>query len=459
VPTLPFEVASVMVAFAPIFTKPVFEHATLLLTGAILAPGKRTVTAVLRVMGRADETDFKTYHRVLSRAVWSPLEAARILLVALIDAFAPEGVLLMGIDDTIERRWGTKIAARGIYRDPVRSSKSHFVKASGLRWLSLMLLVEVSWASAVWALPFLTVLAPSERYYQQRKRRHKQLLDQARQMLRRVRRWLPERTLVVVADSSFAAVEFLAALAGLPPTPVYVVTRLRLDAGLYEPAPERKPGQRGRPRKKGEKLPKLTAVLTDPETTWERMTVSNWYGDGERDVEVVSGTCVWYHPGKPVLPIRWLLVRDVRKAGDQRTPFEPQAFLSTFQEATPLQILEWFIKRWRVEVTFEEARAHLGMETQRQWSDKAIARTTPTLLALFSMVTLMARQLIETGEVSVRQAAWYEKKQPTFSDALALVRRSMWRSLHFSTSASPVDAVIIPRSLFERFTDALCYAA
>ena len=303
-PTLPFEVASVMVAFAPIFTKPVFEHATLLLTGAILAPGKRTVTSVLRVMGRADEPDFKTYHRVLSRAVWSPLEGARLLLVALLDAFAPEGVLVMGIDDTIERRWGKRIAARGIYRDPVRSSKSHFVKASGLRWLSLMLLVEVGWASAVWALPFFTVLAPSKRYYQERGRRHKELLDQARQMLTRVRRWLPERAIVVVADSSFAAVEFLAALAGVPPTPVYVVTRLRLDAGLYEPAPERVPGRCGRPRKKGAKLPKLSAVCADPTTAWERVTVRGWYGEDEREVEIVSGTCVWYHPGKPVVPIR-----------------------------------------------------------------------------------------------------------------------------------------------------------
>ena len=154
-----------------------------------------------------------------------------------------------------------------------------------------------------------------------------------------------------------------------------------------------------------------------------------------------------------------MLVRDVREANDPRGTFEPQAFLSTMQEAAPLQILKWFVTRWRVEVTFEEARANLGMETQRQWSDKAIARTTPVLLALFSIVTLMATRLIETGEVAVRTAAWYEKTQPTFSDALALVRRSVWRSLHFSTSGATAEAVIIPRSLFERFTDALCYAA
>lgn len=458
-PDLPFAIASVMVTFAPLFSERVFEHAKTLMLGAILAPGKRTVTSVLRVMGKAEEPRFQTFHRVLNRALWSPLHASLLLLVALIDAFAPEGELVMGLDDTIERRRGKRISAKGIYRDPVRSSKSHFVKASGLRWLCLMLVVEIPWASAVWALPFLTVLAPSERYHQERGKPHKQLLDWARQMLLRVRRWLPERDIVVVADSSFAALELLSALALAPPRPVFVVTRLRLDAGLYEPAPERKPGQRGRPRKKGAKLPKLSAVLADPQTAWEAVTVQGWYGEAEREVELVSGTCVWYSPGKPVVPIRWVLVRDPREADDPRGRFEPQAFLSTCQEASPVQILQWFVKRWRVEVTFEEARAHLGMETQRQWSDLAIARTTPALLALFSVVTLMATRLIAKGEAPVRGAAWYAKKQATFSDAIALVRRSVWRSLHFSTSASTVDAVVIPRSLFERLTDALCFAA
>jgi len=146
----------------------------------------------------------------------------------------------MGLDDTIERRWGKRIAARGIYRDPVPSSDSHFVKTSGLRWLSLMLLVDIPWAKRVWALPFFTVLAPSVGYHQLRKQRHKTLLDWAGQMLTQVRRWLPQRTMVLVADSSFAALEFLDVLRQLPMA-VSVVTRLRLDAALYEPAPERQP--------------------------------------------------------------------------------------------------------------------------------------------------------------------------------------------------------------------------
>ena len=283
----------------------------------------------------------------------------------------------MGLDDTIERRRGEKIKALGIYRDPVRSSHSHFVKASGLRWLSLMLLVEIPWAGRVWALPFLTALCPSERYHKERGRSHQKLTERARQMLLLVKRWLPEREVVIVADSSFAALELLDAVR----EQVTLITRLRLDAALYEPAPERRRGQMGRPRKKGKRLPTLKQVVSDPQTRWQQLSVTAWYGEGERPVDVVSGTCVWYHTGMPAVPLRWVLVRD--PAGK----FSTQALLSTKLDAEPGQILEWFVRRWTVEVTFEEARAHLGVETQRQWSEKAIARTTPALFALYSLVT------------------------------------------------------------------------
>lgn len=249
---LPKELIPWILAFAPLFSKPIWASALVLLVGAIVAPGKRTVSAILRVMGMQHESHFQTYHRVLSRALWSSRQASRILLQQLVKVFAPTGVLVMGMDDTIERRWGKRIAARGIYRDPVRSSDSHFVKTSGLRWLSLMLLVKIPWAKRVWALPFFTALAPSERYHQARKRRHKTLLDWARQMLTQVRRWLPQRAMVLVADSSFVSLEFLDALRQLP-SAVSVVTRLRLDAALYDPAPQCQPKQMGRPRKVGKR--------------------------------------------------------------------------------------------------------------------------------------------------------------------------------------------------------------
>ena len=447
--TLPLELTTLIVAFAPLFSKPVFKHAQVLLVGALLSPGKRTVTSALRVMGLSNDAHFQNYHRVLNRALWSSLAASRILLCLLVRAFAPKGVLVMGLDDTIERRRGDQIKAKGIYRDPVRSSHSHFVKASGLRWLSLMLLVEIPWAGRFWALPFLTALCPSERYHKERGRSHQKLTERARQMLLMVKRWLPERELVVTADSSFAALELLAAVR----EQVTVVTRLRSDAALYATAPQRQRGTMGRPRKKGKRLPTLKQVAADPTTRWHSLSAQGWYGEGARAVELVSGTCVWYHTGMPGVPIRWVLVRD------PLGKFETQALLSTKLEAEPQQILEWFVLRWTVEVTFEEVRAHLGVETQRQWSEKAIARTTPCLLGLYSLTALLAASLLKQQELPVRRAAWYAKQGATFSDTIALVRRYLWSHQHFQMSQISSDMIKVPRSLVERLTDALCYAA
>jgi DDE superfamily endonuclease len=450
-PTLPAELLPLIIEFQPLFSKPVWENAQTLLVGAILAIGKRTVTACLRVTGKSEDKRFQNYHRILNRAQWSALAASRLLLRLLIATFVPTGDLVFGLDDTLERRRGEKIKAKGIYRDPVRSSKSHFVKASGLRWLSCMLLESVPWASAVWGLPFLTVLCPSERYYAEQGRQHQKLTERAWQVIALVARWLPDRVLVFVTDSSFAVFVLLDRVSRLKH--VSLITRLRMDAQLYDFAPERKPGQKGRPRLKGARRPAPKQRLKERKTKWEKLEIEDWYGGGKRQVEVYSETCLWGTPGKPYVPIRWVLVRDV--LGE----FEPCAFLSTELMHQPLQILTWFVRRWRMEVTFEESRAHLGIETQRQWNDLAIARSTPVLFGLFSLVTLLANALIKDPAQVVRTAAWYAKEQPTFSDALAMVRRCLWSSCHFQTSLSETEIVKIPRSLFERLTDAVCYAA
>lgn len=449
---LPRAIIQVLRPFELLFSERVWQWAKILLLGAILAPGKRTVTAVLRVMGLSNDAQFQNYHRVLNRAVWSPRALSRVLLRLLLEAFVPaDAPVVLGLDDHIERRRGKKISARGIYRDPVRSSKSFFVKTSGLRWLCLMLLAPIPWAERVWALPFLTVLAPSERYHQQRGQRHKQLTDWARQMITQVRAWLPERLLVVVADSSYAALELLAACQHLS-QPVSVVTRLRLDAALYDPAPAPQPRQVGRPRKKGARQATLAARLNDPATIWQDTSV-RWYGGTTRRLQLATATAVWYHSGMVPVAIRWVLIRD----GEGK--FESQALLSTNQELTAVQIVEWFVMRWQVEVTFEEARAHLGIETQRQWSEKAIARTTPLLLGLFSLVSLFAHHLLHGQELPTRQAAWYTKELPTFSDTLAFVRQHLWPASISWMSPEEAEMVKIPRSLLDRFTDALAYAA
>jgi hypothetical protein len=447
---LPARFAAVILCFAPLFRQHTWRHAEVLLIGAILVPGQRTVTSILRISGLSRERRFVNYHRVLNRAAWSGRAAARLLLGLLLDAFVPHGPVLLGLDDTIERRRGKRISAKGIYRDPVRSSRGHFVKASGLRWLSLMLLVPISWAGRVWALPFLTTLAPSERYCREHGRRHKKLTDWGRQLVLQARRWMPGRSLVLVADSSFAALELLASLVQQGVT---CVTRLRLDAALYTPAPPRQPKTLGRPRTKGERLPTLAKVLADQTTAWQRVVVPDWYGEGQRVVEICSETAVWRHSGMPVVPIRWVLLRDPGRR------FDPQALLCTDLAQEPLQIVRWFAQRWQLEVTFREVRDHLGVETQRQWSDKAIARATPCLLGLFSIVTLLATRLNHHANLQVSATAWYRKQQPTFADTVAAVRQQIWREQGFLTSRHASKPTKLRPALRDGIVHALCYAA
>jgi hypothetical protein len=316
--------------------------------------------------------------------------------------------------------------------------------------MSLMLLAPIPWAGRIWALPVLTALAPSERFCRERARRHKTLLDWGRQMALQARRWLPGRNLILVADSGFSALQFLDAMrrAGIT-----AITRLRLDAALYEPAPRRLPGTVGRPRRKGARLPTLAQVLAAEGTHWQTVHVPGWYGAGERTIEITSATAVWQHGGLPVVPIRWVLIRDPLNR------FAPQALLCTDPTRDPAQIVSWFVQRWQVEVTFQEARAHLGLETQRQWSDKAIARTTPCLLALFSIVTLLASRLPARERRQVARAAWYHKPQPTFSDALAAVRQAIWREQTFVTSRRRGHGSKGRNALPDAWAYALCYAA
>ncbi len=436
-PRLPARFAAVLLCFAPLFQQRSWRHAPVRLIGAILVPGQRTVTGILRRSGLCRERRLGNYHRILNRAAWSGRAAARVLLGLLRDAFVPAGPVLLGLDDTLGRRRGKRISAKRLYRDPVRSSHGHFVKASGLRWLGLMRLGPLSWAGRVWALPFLTPLAASERYCRERGLRHKTLTDRGRQ-------------LVLVADSGFSALEFRAALRRQEIT---CITRRRLDAALYQPAPPRQPGPVGRPRTKGARLPTLAEVLADKTTRWQRLGVPGWYGEGERVVEIWSDTAVWRHAGLPVVPIRWVLLRDPSQG------FEPQALLCTDPAQEPRQVIRRFVQRWQLEVTYRAARDHLGMETQRQWSDKAIARTPPCLLGLFPVVTLLASRLDGRARAQVSASAWDHKHRPTCADRLAAVRRAICSKQGFILSRQSVEAAKLPPALREGIVYALCHAA
>jgi hypothetical protein len=334
----------------------------------------------------------------------------------------------------------------------VRSTHQTFVKSSGLRWVCVMLLVEIPWASRVWALPFLSALAPSERYAAKRGRRHKKITEWAWQLLLVLRRWYPQREIVAVADRAYASLKLLDRCRKQR-NPITFITRLRLDSALYEPAPPRYPGQIGRPRIKGERLPNLSEVAEDPKTVWKLTTIANWYGESERMVEIASKTAVWYSTGLPAVPVRWVLIRD------PQNEFKTQALLCTDLEADPEEILSWFVMRWQLEVTFQEVRRHLGFETQRQWSELAIRRTTPALLGLFSVITLFAHGQMRQATGCFRRVAWYRKTHPTFADALALVRKELWAYATFYGLPADTETVKVSKAFMERLTDALCYAA
>jgi hypothetical protein len=327
---------------------------------------------------------------------------------------------------------------------PVRSVKS---STPGLRWVTMALVVTLPWTKLHWALPFLTVLATTPKVSAALKKRHKTLAHLAEQMVMVVRRWLPTIPIKVIGDGAYSVIEL-----GLTCVKecVSLIAPLRLDARLFAPPPPLKPHQKGRPPVVGKRLPKLSTVLNDPKTEWETCTV-NWYGGTQRKLEITTGTALWYSTGTDPLPIRWVLTRDPE--GKR----EPKAYFSTNQAQCAVEIVEDFVKRWSLEVTYEESRAHLGIETQRQWSDLAIERSTPCLLGLYSLVVLLAQALHPDGKIPIRQAAWYPKAQATFSDVLASVRRHLWGGLTFQTSAADPDVCLVPRTDLTRLVQAVCY--
>ncbi len=459
---MPDTIISLMAVFAPLFSDRVWCHAQLLLVGAILAPGKRTITAILRVMGRSEDPHFTNFHRVLNRAKWSTLQGSRILLGLLVAAFVPAGhPLILGADDTVERRRGKQIGAVGCYRDAVRSSRSHVSLCFGLKWVSMQLLVSVPWSDRVWGLPFLTVLCspteaeetasdPSSAKKKKKKKgprrtqkkyryrdasRHKTSLDWIRQMIKQVRRWLPQHPLVLVVDGGLASLGLGWSCVAIEAT---MVSRLRWDAALYHEPPKQQPkGKRGRKPKKGKRQRTLQQWADRADTPWVEEEI-DWYGGKKKKLWLFAHNALWYTPGWDPLPIRFVIVRD------PKGKLRDEVFFCTDQEAKPVSIINWVVMRWSVESTFEEAREHLGMETQRQWSDPAIQRTTPILLGLFSIVTWITLQLTQNEAIPIQKTAWYHKEKVTFSDCLFLVRKHIWQTQIQNYVISTEDEDIIP---------------
>lgn len=446
---LPEAIIAVIAAFAPLFSQPVWNHVQVLLTGAVLCQGSRTVAAVLRVMGLGQERRFARYHRVLSRARWSSLQAAKILLGLLVRLLPAHWVPIIGVDETVERRQGEKIRAKGCYRDAVRSTKKQVVKCFGLKWISRMLIGRLPWCSRPWALPFLTVLAPSERANQQQGKRHKTTVDWTRQMVKAVSRWVGQRPWLLVGDGAYACLRLAWVCIAQQ---VILVSRLRLDAQLYDFPTAGPPNRRGPKPAKGARLPALASRVEEAQRQGHEAEV-RWYGGETRRVRWLTGIALWHTAGERPLPIRWVVV--VNPDGEP----EPVAFFCTCLACEPAHIIMAFVLRWNVEVTFEESRRHRGVETQRQWSDGAIARTTPALFGLFSLVCLMAYSLPAGAALRPHSTAWYFKIEATFSEVLAFVRRAIWAGKYFSISGAQGDPVLFPRQDWETLLDQLAATA
>jgi hypothetical protein len=442
--------------FAAAFSAPAFAKAVVLLYGTILAPGRRTVSAALRAMGQGADPHFANYHRVLNRDRWSLWVLSRLLLGLIIRlCLPPDAPLLLVIDETLERRAGRKIRYKSWYHDALRMTLPSSNVALGIRWQCLALLTPVPWSHELWALPFMIVPTPSAKLCAKLGKKSSHTSPEwAGIMLTRVRRWQPTREIFVVGDGAYAATPLVATCQGLTP-PIKLISRLRLDAQLYAPPPVPSPGRHGRKPRKGPRQASLADQLADPLLPWFSEALP-WYGGTRKSLRFRTGSALWYHSGLAPLPLRWVLVRTTANPGPHDR-FRPAALFCSDPTLSVEQIIVLFVARWRIEITFEELRACLGFETQRQWSDRAIERTTPCLFGIFSLTVLMAK-VRHADHLPMRQTTWYTKTEPTFSDVLAAVRRDLWTPPHYSISADNPDMLQFPLDWAVSLMEIACYS-
>lgn len=409
-------ILSVILPFSVLFSSCSWRIASTLLLGAILSRGKRTVAAVLRTLGLSQDASFSKYHRILNGLDWSPKQGALILLRMLLMLVGNKRPVIL-LDETLERRKGKRIRAKGYYRDAVRSSKSQVVKTTGLKWLVMALSIRFEFAKRAFALPFFSILQASKKSSKTRGRRHKKTLDWSIQMVMQLVRWFPKVPFIFVGDGGFACTKLAWKCFGMG---VALVTRLKMNARIYalpEPSPK---GKRGRKPKRGKRLITFKEMTQRDDLCWEYAEITGYDGKNKR-IKFLTNTSLWGVDKVSPIAIRWVLVVDPEGGMD------PLPLMSTDVSQTAAKMIQLYIDRWGLEVTFQETREHLGVETQRQWSDKAIARTTPVLMALYSMICLIGSRIHEETPLVAERTAWYDKECVSFSDLLKAVRGMLWR--------------------------------
>jgi len=429
---LPQSILHIFALFAPLFSRPVFGNACRLFLGHMLCKNRRTIADVLRQLGLKDIKNYSKYHWFFSGAKWCTMRGAKILLSNL-GKICPKDIVI-SIDSTIERRKGPQIKGLGRQRDAVQSTKENKVLVIGLNWLICAIHVQFPWTSRIWACPFFSVLMPPEnplsssknKSDQKKRKKHKTLNEWASQIVRLIAKWIGKiKNITIVADSAFATYVLANTCIDVG---LSLISRMRLDARTFEfPIVNKK----GRPRLVGKRLPTFEKLAKDTSQIWHVVNVK-WYGGISKEISILTGTCLWYGYGIRPVPIKWILIK---------TESESTVLFSTNLDHTSEYIIESFVERWQLESTFEECRRHLGVETQRQWSDKSIDRTTPCLFASYSIINLMALALTKekNESIPVQECSWYRKKQPTFSDVLNYLRLEVLKTKYFSKIGRKVD--------------------
>jgi hypothetical protein len=422
---LPQAILSVFAIFSQLFSRSVFKNALQLFQGHILCKNRRTIAEILRQIGLKDIKNYSKYHWVLSGAKWCAVRGSKTLLFALTKLCQKD--ILISMDSTIERRKGPKIKSLGRQRDAVQSTKGNKVLVIGLNWLVCAIHVQFPWASRAWACPFFSILMPPEKplsssknkYDLKKNKKHKTLNERASQVVRIITKWIGKiKNVTIVADSAFAT--YILANTCIDHC-VNLISRMRLDARTFEfPAINKK----GRPRLVGERLPTFEKLAKDFSQSWQEIDVK-WYGGVRKKLATLTGISLWYGYGIRPVPIKWVLIKIEN---------ETTVLFSTNLSHNPEYIIESFVERWQIETTFEESRRHLGVETQRQWSDRSIDRTTPCLFASYSIINLMALKLVEEKgeEIYLQKCSWYKKSHACFSDVLNHLRLHILERKYFS---------------------------
>ena len=445
---IPQEAQSVLAEFSVVFTQPTYQRFLLLLVSAIITTGRRTVSNLLRTVGRLAEGDPSSFHRFLSQAQWSGWKLAGVLARMVVATFCPDGPIFIVGDDTVEEHRGKRVYGKSRHRDPVRSSRSHITHRYGHKWIVAAVLVKLPLTSRYWALPVLVDLYRSPAINQAEGRRHRTPVQLMERLLRVWLRWFPDREVIFTGDGGFGSHE-LARFAAGQEGRLDLVSRFYPDANLYAPPPQ-KTGTRGRPRVKGRKLPTPQEVVA---ATRKRTRVQvAWYGGGLRWVEIVTGTGHWYKSGRGLVPVRWVYVHD--RGGTHRDEY----LFSTAVAMKPEQIIAIFTRRWNIETTFQEMRSHLGLETTRGWIRKTVLRAAPCLFGLYSLVVLLYARLPSQLRCRIH-VRWQGKQRITFSDAITAVRRWLWTDCIFATAGYRRALSQFPPDLCQILLNALAPAA